>query len=123
MFDSPRTQAYVQQDAEDARQDSLDLLDEEHDVALARSAIYQQNLRRYYSWRVRQRSFRVGDLVLRLVQNRKGLDKLFPSWEVPFVVSKAFLNGPYYLVDIKDGYRKVRGKKRKRKVDDNYDKT
>ena len=123
MFDSPRTQAYVQQDAEDARQDSLDLLDEERDVALARSAIYQQNLRRYHSRRVRQRSFRVGDLVLRLVQNRKGMHKLSPPWEGPFVVSKALLNGSYYLVDIKDGYRKVRGRKRKRKVDDKYDET
>ena len=102
MFDCPRIQAYIQQDAEDARQDSLDLLDEERDVALARSAIYQQNLRRYHSRRVQQRSFRVGDLVLRLVQNRKGLHKLSPPWEGPFVVSKALLNGSYYLV-IKDG--------------------
>ena len=115
MFDSPRILAYIQQDAEDARHDSLDLLDKERDVALARSAIYQLNLRRYHSRRVRQRSFRVGDLVLRLVQNRKGLHKLSPPWEGPFVVSKALLNGSYYLVDIKDGYRKVRGKKRKRK--------
>ena len=40
MYDSPRIQAYVQEDTEDARQDGLDLLDEERDVALARSAIY-----------------------------------------------------------------------------------
>ena len=72
MFDCLRTQAYVQQDAEDATHDGLDIFDEERDVALARSAIYQQNLRRYHSRRVRQRSFRVGDLVLRLVQNRNG---------------------------------------------------
>ena len=39
MYDSPRVQAYVQEDAEDARQDGLDLLDEERDVALARSAM------------------------------------------------------------------------------------
>ena len=37
------------------------------------------------------------------------------------MVSKVLLNGSYYLVDIKDGYRKVRGRKRKRKVDDKYD--
>ena len=36
MFESSRSQAYVQQDVEDARQDSLDLLDEERDVALTR---------------------------------------------------------------------------------------
>jgi hypothetical protein len=123
MFDSPRIQAYVEEDAEDARQDGLDLLDEERDVAIARSAIYQQNLRRYHSRRVRQRSFRVGDLVLRLIQDRKGLHKLSPPWEGPFVVSKVLLNGSYYLVDIKDGYKKKRGRKRKRKVDDKYEET
>ena len=62
-------------------------------------------------------------MVLRLVQNRKGMHKLSPPWEGPFVVSKALLNRSYYLVDIKDGYRKVRGTKRKRKVHDKYDET
>ena len=62
-------------------------------------------------------------MVLRLVQNRKGLHKLSPPWEGSFVVIRALLNGSYYVVDIKDGYRKVRGKKRKRKVDDKYDET
>ena len=62
-------------------------------------------------------------MVLRLVQNRKGLHKLSPPWEGPFVVNKALLNRSYYLVDINDGYRKVRGKKHKWKVDDKYDET
>ena len=55
--DSPRVAAYVVADNETARQDALDLLDEERDVAAARSAIYQQNLRRYHSRRVRTRTF------------------------------------------------------------------
>ena len=38
--DSPRVAAYVEVDNEKARQDSLDLLDEERDLAAARSAIY-----------------------------------------------------------------------------------
>ena len=62
-------------------------------------------------------------MVLRLVQNRKGLHKLSPPWEGFYVVSEALLIGSYYLVDIKDGYKKVRGRKRKRKVDDKYDET
>ena len=40
---SPRVAAYVEADNEKARQDSLDLLDEERDLAAARSAIYQQD--------------------------------------------------------------------------------
>ena len=41
--------AYVETDNEQARPDALDLLDEQRDVAAARSAIYQQDLRRYHS--------------------------------------------------------------------------
>ena len=47
--DSPCVAAYVEADNEKACQDSLDLLDEERDLAVARSAIYQQDLRRYQS--------------------------------------------------------------------------
>ena len=41
--------AYVEADNEKARQEALDLLDEERDIAAARLAIYQQDLRRYHS--------------------------------------------------------------------------
>ena len=56
--DSPRVAAYVEADNEQARQDALDLLDEQRDVAAARSAIYQQDLRRYHSRRVKSGSSR-----------------------------------------------------------------
>ena len=68
--DSPRVAAYVEADNETARQDALDLLDEERDIAAARSAIYQQDLRRYHSRRVRTRTFQEGDLVHRLIQDQ-----------------------------------------------------
>ena len=64
---SPRVVAYVEEDNEKARQDDLDLLDEEHDHAAARSAIYQQDLRCYHSRRVKTRTFQEGHLVLRLI--------------------------------------------------------
>ena len=67
--DSPRVAAYVEADNEKARQEALDLLDEERDMAAARSAIYQQDLRRYHSRRVRTRTFQEGDLVLQLIQD------------------------------------------------------
>ena len=54
---SPRVVAYVEADNEQARQDALDLLDEQRDVAAARSAIYQQDLRHYHSRRVKSRVF------------------------------------------------------------------
>ena len=78
----------------------MDLAEEARELAAQRSAIYQQNLRRYHSHRVRHRSFKEGDLVLRLKQQRE--HKLSPPWEGPFVVSKVLLNGSYYLVDIRE---------------------
>ena len=70
-------------------------------------------MRRYHSRKVRRRSFREGDLVLRLVQQKE--HKLSPTWEGPFVISKALKNGAYYLVDLRDiKKKKKRGRKRKR---------
>src|SRR3954467_11695287 len=51
----------------------------------------------YHSRRVRHRSFKEGDLVLRLKQKKS--HKLSPPWEGPFIISKVLLNGSYYLVD------------------------
>ena len=100
--DSPRVAAYVEADNEQARQDALDLLDEQRDVAAACSAIYQQDLRRYHSRRVKSRVFQEGDLVLRLIQDQTDAHKLSPPWEGPFVVSKNLHNGSYYLIDIRE---------------------
>ena len=67
--DSSWVANYVKADNEQARQEALDLLDEKWDMALARSAVYQQDLRRYHSRRVKTRTFQEGDLVLRLIQD------------------------------------------------------
>ena len=98
--DSPRVAAYVEADNKLAPQDALDALEEERDLAASRSAIYQQDLRRYHSRRVQSRTFQGGDLVLCLIQDQTGMHKLSPPWEGPFVISKNLNNGSYYLVDI-----------------------
>ena len=81
--DSPRVSAYVETDNEKARQEALDRLDEERDMAAARSAIYQQDLRRYHSRLVRTRTFQEGDLVLRLIQDQTDMHKLSPLGKDP----------------------------------------
>jgi hypothetical protein len=98
QYDSPRVEAYEEEDADKSRQLSVDLLEEQRDLAAQRSTIYQQNLRRYHRRRVHKCSFKEGDLVLRLKQLKS--HKLSPPWEGPFVIRKALLNGSYYLVDI-----------------------
>ena len=100
--DSPCVAAYVEADNEKARQDSLDLLDEERDLAAARSAIYQQDIRRYHNRRVKTRTFQEGDLVLRLIQDQIDMHNLSPPWEGPFVVSKNLNNDSYYLIDVRE---------------------
>ena len=62
--DSPRVANYVEADNERACQEALDLLDEKWDMALARSAVYQQDLWRYHNRWVKTRTFQEGDLVL-----------------------------------------------------------
>src|SRR4051812_32005748 len=100
--DSPRVAAYVEANNEKARQEALDLLDEERDMAATRSAIYHQDLRRYHSRWVRTRTFQEGDLVLQLIQDQTDMHKLSPPWEGPFVVSKNLHNGSYYLIDVRE---------------------
>ena len=71
-------------------------------MVAARSAIYQQDLRRYHNRRVKSRTFQEGDLVLRLIQDQTDMHKLSPPWEGPFVVSKNLNNGSYYLIAIRE---------------------
>ena len=94
--------AYVEVDNEKAHREALDLLDEERDIVVARSAIYQQDLCCYHSRRVKTKTFQEGDLVLRLIQDQTDMHKLSPPWERPFVVSKNLNNGSYYLIDVRE---------------------
>ena len=77
-YRAPRIRAYDEQGAEASHEDAMDQLDEARDIALLRSAKYQQDLRRYHNRWVRDRAFNVGDLVLHLVQSNKGCHKLSP---------------------------------------------
>jgi hypothetical protein len=69
---------------------------------LARSALYQKQLRRYHSRKIRPLVFREGDLMLWLVQNTKDMHKLSSPWEGPFIVSRVLGNGAYYLINTQE---------------------
>ena len=102
LHDTPRVVQYTEDKAKEARENDVDLLEEARLLALSRSAVYQQELRRYHSRKVKPRVFREGDLVLRLVQRTAGRHKLSPPWEGPFIASKALLNDSYYLIDAQE---------------------
>ena len=91
---------YEEREAELDRQDSLDALEEERDVAKARSAFYQQQARRYQSREVRAKTYNVGELVLRLPDKKK--DKLKPKWEGPFIIDQVLTGGAYRLCNASD---------------------
>jgi hypothetical protein len=112
-FDAPRVVQYTQEQEKEAREDGVDLLEEGREQDLAISALYQQQLRRYHSRKIRPLAFREGDLVLWLVQNTKGTHKLSSPWEGPFIVSRVLGNGAYYLINAQEP--------RKNKAD-NFDK-
>ena len=52
-YGAPRIRAHDKQGAEASHEDAMDQLDEARDIALLRSAKYQQALRWYHSQRVR----------------------------------------------------------------------
>ena len=100
IHDSPRVRMYEEREAELDRQDSLDALEEEHDVAKARSAFYQQQACMYQSREVRAKTYNIGELVLHLSEKKK--DKLKPKWEGPFIIDKSLIGGAYRLCDASD---------------------
>ena len=78
----------------------MDALEEERDVAKARSAFYQQQARRYQSKEVRDKTYNDGELALRLPDKKK--DKLKPKWEGPFIIDQVLTSGAYRLRDASD---------------------
>jgi transposase InsO family protein len=98
-YGSPRVRGYDEGANQQAREDSLDQLDEARIVALMHSARYQQALRRYQARKIQRRDFSEGDLVLRLRQDSRDRYKLSPPWEGPYVVVKVLKPGTYKLTN------------------------
>ena len=97
IHDSPRVRLYEEKEAELDRQDNLDALEEERDVAKAGSAFYQQHTRRYQSREVWAKTYNIGELVLRLSDKKK--NKLEPKWEGPFIIDQVLTGEAYRLRD------------------------
>ena len=76
MWKSPRLEACQEGEADEARQLELDSVEEARVNALTQLARYLQGVRRYHDRNVQQRSFNIGDLVLRRIQDETGLHKL-----------------------------------------------
>ena len=81
----------------------LDFTEERREVALIKSASYQQRLKQY-NQKVNLRKFKEGDMVLGKVQgNTKNPanGKLRPNWEGPYKVTQVGGNEAYSLETMK----------------------
>jgi hypothetical protein len=97
MWESPAVEQYDEGISEDRRRVDIDGLEEAHCATLVQSARYFEGIRHYHDRNVKERSFNIGDLVLRRIQNTEGLHKLSSAWEGPFTVAKVIGSGSYRL--------------------------
>ncbi|XP_034218177.1 uncharacterized protein LOC117629710 [Prunus dulcis] len=97
---SYRTESFAPKENEEAMSLSLDLLEEHRAQANLRNEAYKQRVSRYYDSRVRPRSFRIGDWVMRkvsLATKDTTEGTLGPSWEGPYEVIGILRSGTYRL--------------------------
>ena len=97
---SPRIELASVEYNEEALRLNLDLLDEKRYQVLKRTEDYQRKTARYYDQRVKPRSYKPGDLVLKkLLPGRKDPThgKLGLNWEGPYIVSRVVRPGNYKL--------------------------
>jgi hypothetical protein len=97
MSDSPVVEHYDEGVSENSRRVDIDGLKEARCTALVQSASYLEGIQHYHDRNVKERSFNVGDLVLRHIQNPEGLHKLSSPWEGPFTIAKVTGPGSYRL--------------------------
>jgi hypothetical protein len=83
--------------SEDSRRVDIDGLEEARCAALVQSARYLEGIRRYHDRNVKERSFNVGVIVLRRIQNMEGLHKLSSPWEGSFTIAMVTGPGSYCL--------------------------
>ena len=79
---------------------NLDLLEEKREQALKRAEDYQRKTARYYDRKVKPNSFKPDDLVLKkllLARKDPTHEKMGPSWEGPYIVSRIIRPGNYEL--------------------------
>ncbi|GKA46162.1 hypothetical protein Tco_0738958 [Tanacetum coccineum] len=86
---------------DEALEINLDLLEEKREQAAIQEAKSKAMMEKYYNGRVRNTSFKPGDLVYRSneASHAEEEGKLGPKWEGPYEVTEALGKGAYKLRD------------------------
>jgi hypothetical protein len=96
-FGAPRIQHYKEGTAEETRKVNLNNIEEHRVATLMRHTRHEQQLRLYHDRNVHERSFNVGDLVLRRILDTNGMHRLSAPWEGPFIVVEVVGPATYRL--------------------------
>jgi len=84
------------------RLQELEALNDTRLQAQQQIELYQARITRAFNKKVKERTFKTGDLVLAIrrpmVMTHKTKKKFQPKWEEPFVVESVYANGAYCLI-------------------------
>ena len=84
------------------RLQELEALNDKRLQAQQQIELYQARITRAFNKKVKERTFKKGDLVLAvrrpMVMTHKTKGKFQPKWEGPFVVESVYSNGAYRLI-------------------------
>jgi len=96
-FGSPSVKNFDQSSANIARELEINCMEERRLISCLRTAKYLEAIRRYHNRNVKDRSFMVGDLVLKWKTSQEATHKLSTPWEGPFVVAEVTRPTSYRL--------------------------
>ena len=99
-FGTPKVEHFDQSSADHARELEINCTEEKRLASCLRTTKYLEAMRRYYNKNVKDRSFLVGDLVLKWKTNQDGMHKLSTPWEGLFVVAEVTRPTSYRLAYI-----------------------
>jgi hypothetical protein len=96
-FRSPRVKNFNEDRSDESRELEVNCSEERRLDSYVRTAQYLDVLRKYYNKNIKERSFMVGDLVLKWKMNQYGMHKLSSPWEGPFEVTEVTWPTSYRL--------------------------
>jgi len=96
-FGSLRVKNLDQSSADITRELEINCIEEKRLISCLRIAMYFEAIRQYHNRNVKDRSFVVGDLVLKWKTSQEGTHKLSTPWEGPFGVAEVTRPTSYRL--------------------------